>query len=277
MPDLFGKKFDISALLDAFRKVRAELPSQEADLAGLAPKKRKELMSELNAFSDDLAVASVIVDPIKQPGAFFDPTNPHDAAGLLSRRLEAHPREKIGAIQPFYGSGVYALYYSGNHPAYAPLVGTEIPIYVGKVEPELASATTPKLQGTKLYDRLNTDHCRSIRNAEQYASTHASVDPILLAEFECRYLVLPSTYAAAVETALINHYQPVWATAVCKGFGKHGDAATRRSNTRSEWDTLHPGRPWATSDDNTPNPKSPQQIAAEVIGQVQAVRQRLGI
>lgn len=34
------------------------------------------------------------------------------------------------------------------------------------------------------------------------------------------------------------------------------------SNTRSQWDTLHPGRKWATKDGNKPNPLSPDQIKA---------------
>lgn len=42
--------------------------------------------------------------------------------------------------------------------------------------------------------------------------------------------------------------------------GKRGDAAETRANKRSPWDTLHPARHWAT----TENPKSPEQIEREL-------------
>ena len=55
------------------------------------------------------------------------------------------------------------------------------------------------------------------------------------------------------------------------GFGKHGDSAATRTNTRSPWDTLHPGRPWATSKNNVPNPKGIANIKAEVRAHLQSV------
>jgi hypothetical protein len=51
---------------------------------------------------------------------------------------------------------------------------------------------------------------------------------------------------------------------VCYGFGKHGDSAGTRKNERSPWDTLHPGRPWAKGDTNTPNKRTVAQIRADI-------------
>ncbi len=51
---------------------------------------------------------------------------------------------------------------------------------------------------------------------------------------------------------------------ICYGFGKHGDSAETRSNTRSPWDTLHPGRKWAGKG-NKPNPLSAAKIAALIV------------
>ena len=51
---------------------------------------------------------------------------------------------------------------------------------------------------------------------------------------------------------------------ICYGFGKHGDAAKTRANRRSPWDTLHPGRKWATTAHNVPNDKSVNQILSEI-------------
>ncbi len=47
------------------------------------------------------------------------------------------------------------------------------------------------------------------------------------------------------EQVLVTEYRPVW-NVVVDGFGHHGPGKTRRSQQRSRWDTLHPGRPWAT-------------------------------
>jgi hypothetical protein len=55
---------------------------------------------------------------------------------------------------------------------------------------------------------------------------------------------------------LINGFHPIWndEVGICFGIGKHGDSADTRRNTRSPWDTLHPGRKWAWTPNNTPNP-----------------------
>jgi hypothetical protein len=44
------------------------------------------------------------------------------------------------------------------------------------------------------------------------------------------------------------------------------DAPKTRANRRSPWDTLHPGRKWATTSDNVPNEKSVKQILGEIAG-----------
>ncbi|HZK66213.1 MAG TPA: DNA cytosine methyltransferase [Chloroflexota bacterium] len=53
-------------------------------------------------------------------------------------------------------------------------------------------------------------------------------------------------------------------TKICYGFGKHGDDPLTRSNTRSPWDTLHPGRKWASTEGNKPYHLSPEEIAASI-------------
>lgn len=51
---------------------------------------------------------------------------------------------------------------------------------------------------------------------------------------------------------------------VCYGFGKHGDSAGTRKNERSPWDTIHPGRPWATSEQNKPNKRSAEDTLKDI-------------
>lgn len=118
-------------------------------------------------------------------------------------------------------------------------------------------ALTPQEQGLRLFNRIR-DHNRSL----------ASVENLKLEDFDCRYLVVRSAWVETAEDLLIDWFKPVWNNElkVCYGFGKHGDSAGTRSNERSPWDTLHPGRPWAKSADNTPNKKSIVQIKADIAG-----------
>lgn len=63
---------------------------------------------------------------------------------------------------PFYGSGVYAIYYVGRgEKAYKPLSATETPIYFGKSTPGNANAETVEEQGQSLYKRLK-EHAKNI-------------------------------------------------------------------------------------------------------------------
>ena len=158
-------------------------------------------------------------------------------------------------MHEFYGSGVYALYYNGKHPAYRQIVRKNTPIYVGKADPPTPLATRPVDQGPKLAIRLG-EHAKSIRVAEN----------LRIEDFDCRFLVVKSGLQKAAEDFLLNYFKPVWNQPLCKGFGKHGDDPKTRSNARSEWDTLHPGRRWATHTGNTPNSKTPDQIIAEIAG-----------
>ena len=47
-----------------------------------------------------------------------------------------------------------------------------------------------------------------------------------------------------VEAALIRYYKPIWNTKI-DGFGNHDPGSGRYNQAKSEWDTIHPGRPWA--------------------------------
>jgi hypothetical protein len=44
---------------------------------------------------------------------------------------------------------------------------------------------------------------------------------------------------------LIEHHQPVW-NKIIDGFGNHDPGKGRYNQQRSAWDTLHPGRSWAS-------------------------------
>lgn len=177
------------------------------------------------------------LDPIKHPGRVFNPSDPSLVGPFIGLGLLAQPRRPLGEVGKFYGSGVYALYYLGDFDAYAPLRGTEHPIYVGKADPKDPRAETPETQGPQLSGRL-AEHAKSIRRAG---------GTLRIEDFECRFLVISSGWQASAETFLIRLYAPVWnsETGICHGLGKHGDSGETRANRRSPWDTLHPGRAWA--------------------------------
>lgn len=145
---------------------------------------------------------------------------------LLSELLDA----------PFYGSGIYAIYYHGHDErAYLPLSGSETPIYVGKANPANASADTVEEQGPALFQRLK-EHAKNIGKTS-----------LTLSDFRYRSATIQSGMQAAVEEFLIRFFRPIWnrEMKICFGIGKHGDSAKTRANKRSPWDPMHPGRKWA--------------------------------
>ena len=146
---------------------------------------------------------------------------------------------------PFFGVGVYAIYYSGPFPEYQRLAalnrerGAALPIYAGKAVPEgwrQGRAKTASAQSEKLYSRLN-EHARSIREGEG----------LNLSDFHCRFVILSdieSDLISTVESALIRKYSPLWNSYV-DGFGNHDPGSGRYDQSISEWDVLHPGRAFA--------------------------------
>ena len=154
---------------------------------------------------------------------------------------------------PFYGSGVYAIYYHGkSHAAYRCLAGTETPIYVGKADPASAYAETVEDQGQALYSRLK-EHAKNIAKTD-----------LRLNDFRYRAAAIQSGMQAAVEDFMIRLFRPIWnkEIKICYGIGKHGDSATTRKNKRSPWDTMHPGRKWA--EDTTADQMARSEIEAKI-------------
>ncbi len=69
------------------------------------------------------------------------PYNPLDKQHLgqsVADALLGKPLINLMDLSPFKGAGIYAIYYEGDFPPYAPIsrkTETEIPIYVGKAVP----------------------------------------------------------------------------------------------------------------------------------------------
>jgi hypothetical protein len=174
------------------------------------------------------------------------PYNPLDKLNL-ARSIEV---ELLGrAAVPFdslhgtRGAGVYAIYYAGNFPAYAPIASDPVdsprrtPIYVGKAIPkggrkggisEDAAAT-----GNALADRLR-----------QHAASIAQASNLRLEDFSVRYLVIEDIWIPLGENMLIETFRPVWNLAL-DGFGNKTPGKRRETQYKSPWDVVHPGRAFA--------------------------------
>lgn len=243
---------DLSTIAAQLRQLIRKLPSglNEAE-GGPTEKDRRDLESIASELSSRVAS----LDTTAQPDAFFNPADPRlfgVFAALAMVGQEKHPLSSLEGMK-FYGSGVYALYYRGAFKLYEKIANTEHPIYVGKADPSVPHARTPKEQGLKLWGRLR-EHAKSV-------SSTANLD---LTDFDCRYLVAQSGYQGQAEGALIRLFRPLWNSEIriLYGIGKHGDASTTRANKRSPWDTLHPGRSWAKG--TTEDAKTTAQIKSEV-------------
>lgn len=243
------KHVGTDAVIQAIKGLR-EMIATESRI-GIPSRKRKILRREGCDLIAALERLVIDLDPVKQPMEVLDPSDPHTVGEVIAGRLLAQPRVPLASIEKFYGSGVYAIYYIGSFRAYRLASGTGTPLYVGKADPKTPAARTPEAQGIRLFRRLQ-DHQKSTRSA-----TNLDVD-----HFECRYLVVKSAWQVTAETYLIDRFKPIWnkEVKICYGFGKHGDSSKTRRNKRSPWDTLHPGRPSALTEDTTPNELSQEQI-----------------
>lgn len=160
------------------------------------------------------------------------------------RFFNGTPVHKLPPPERFLGTGVYAIYYIGKHKLYKKLYDInrlefKLPIYVGKAVPQGWRQARNQETGngsTELFRRL-TEHSKSINQ----------VDNLNIEDFRCRFMILEnaaSSLIGTVEAALIREYRPIWNTSI-DGFGNHDPGKGRYNQAKSEWDTIHVGRPWA--------------------------------
>ena len=252
----------------SFKRLSDEIGELRKALLTSAPSgaRRRELAALIERAISDLRELLKEIDPIKLPELVYNPTDPDTFAEAIANKMIVQDERPLTSLESvrFYGSGLYALYYKGNFDAYAPIRGTATPIYVGKADPP-KGAKTPKEQGDKLWSRVR-EHANSIKEVEDHCGRSDLKGNLMLSDFAFRYLVTASGWQIAAEAHLISPFRPIWnkETSVVQGIGKHGDAAETRANERSRWDTLHPGRQWATHVGNKPNRLSVVEIKALV-------------
>jgi hypothetical protein len=244
---------DIEAVAKRVKVLSEAMLAHEKDLTPARAKLVRQTIADASA---NLSKLIEDLDPIRHPGFVFDPSNPEVAGRIVAIAMVAQPRKPLANEDSFYGSGVYALYYNGDYPAYAPISKREHPIYVGKADPATPSSKTAVEQGNRLARRLN-DHRKNIARA---AST------LKVEDFEYRALVVQTGWQIAAENYLIHLFRPIWNSEVkiAYGLGKHGDDPGTRANLRSPWDTLHPGRDWASRDPKMQDARSAKRITDDI-------------
>lgn len=178
-----------------------------------------------------MATPAVSVNP-------FDPFAESNILLSINRAMLLTEPVQLSALAPFTGAGVYALYYAGALPLYAPIATPENlwPLYIGKADAAGARkgvVDTATVNDKRLYRRLK-DHAKSISDAEN----------LDLEDFWFLALPLKEVFTSMAERMMIGKYRPVW-NAVTDGFGNHNQGSTRKTQEQSHWDLLHPGRPWA--------------------------------
>lgn len=141
----------------------------------------------------------------------------------LSREvLTMEPTELTSASSP-RGPGCYVLFYAGRAALYRSAGRGALAIYAGAA--------------TSLAGRLG-----------RHRVSLTAVDDFEVQDFFAAVVPTCSAgQASYVEHLLTTKLQPVWNDIRLRGFGSRAQGTTRqRGQIRSPWDTLHPGRPWAT-------------------------------
>ena len=171
----------------------------------------------------------------------FNPLDKIHLAESVGQAILRRPAEPLSEMGRFAGAGLYAIYYTGDFPAYGAIAKRNrggnflAPIYVGKAVPKGArkGGDLEATPGQVLYSRIK-QHRRSIEEAQN----------LNLDDFHCRYLVVDDIWIPLGEALLIARLNPLW-NKLIDGFGNHDPGKGRHAGLRPRWDVLHPGRPWA--------------------------------
>lgn len=186
------------------------------------------------------------------------------------RFFNGTPVHELPPPEKFLGTGVYALYYTGDNPLYTRYkelnrLSYDFPIYVGKAVPEgwrqSRISDSESTQSNELYRRLR-EHSRSI----------SAGDGIDLSDFSCRFVIFEregSDMIGSIEAALIKLNQPLWNSCV-DGFGNHDPGKGRYEQARSDWDVIHTGRVWADRLNGTP--KSKNDVVANIANHLKKLK-----
>ncbi|MDA2934215.1 Eco29kI family restriction endonuclease [Acidobacteria bacterium AH-259-D05] len=188
----------------------------------------------------------------------YNPLDKKHLAESVAKALLEQPVKPLPP-EPFRRAGIYALYYSGDFPAYRRISAQKtesmwaVPIYVGSAVPKgsrRGGFGLGKKPGKVLFNRL-----------KQHANSIEQVENLDLSDFSCRYLVTDDIWIPLGEQLLIHWFSPLWNQHL-SGFGIHAPGKGRDKQATSEWDTLHPGRSFAR--DLPPRTKTAEELIEKI-------------
>ena len=169
----------------------------------------------------------------------FDPLNRINLGRSVETALLSRPLTPLSEVSPFWGAGIYAIYFEGSneHDPYGKLAESAVPVYVGRAIPRGARKGLVEVEegrrSKSLWMRID-EHRESIEQAKN----------LELQDFRCRWLVADMLFVPMAERLIIQTYRPLW-NVIIDGFGNHDPGSGRYYQERSPWDTLHHGRSWA--------------------------------
>lgn len=161
------------------------------------------------------------------------------------RFFNGTPVHQLPLQQSFWGTGVYAIYYTGNFAPYAIYkklnrLSYDFPIYVGKAVPkgwrQGRNSDNSEAQSTELYSRLR-----------QHSNSINAVSNLSISDFSCRLMIFEdagSDMISTIEATLIKLFKPLWNVSL-DGFGNHDPGKGRYQQAKSDWDVIHAGRAFA--------------------------------
>ena len=184
------------------------------------------------------------------------------------RFFHGSPVCSVPPNETFNGQGVYALYYIGPVRLYRKYyelnrVSYSWPIYVGKAVPK----------GWRQSRRLTSDGSELATRLREHARNIVKGKDLSQDDFRCRFVVFAdssTSMIATIESRLIKMSAPLW-NSVLDGFGNHDPGSGRRNQRKSDWDVIHPGRPWAER--LTGRAKSEEEIVERINDHMTAIDQ----
>ncbi|WP_410669379.1 Eco29kI family restriction endonuclease [Amycolatopsis sp. cmx-4-68] len=172
-----------------------------------------------------------------EPAGVYDPLRRENLLRSVQWALEAAPPIPLTRAPSAGEAGIYALYYTGPHELYRPVLSSaaSIPLYVGKAMSLRGSSRPVGGSFRGELSRALAERRRSLEDCEN----------LDVSDFLVRYLPVDRVWVTGGEQLMIGDHRPVWNT-ILPGFGRHSPSAHRGARERSPWDELHPGRQWAT-------------------------------
>jgi hypothetical protein len=186
----------------------------------------------------------------------YDPLRRVNLGRSVQWALLARPPVRLDRLPIFDGCGIYALYYTGSLSLYAPISSAdcEVPIYVGKADPEGGRKglnVRPAWEGRKLRNRIG-QHGRKLDASNDFKAE----------QFYARYLPADDLFTPMAERLMISGFHPVW-NLILDGFGVNPQGGRREAEQlRPAWHELHRGVPWAER--MTPHQVSATELAMRV-------------